>query len=262
MVEQLQDGRVLASYQGHQGTFNILENKLFRWLCVNEEQAIQSCMCIAEPAELILPYQQFMMMWQLLCSEKSSHSTCLIGIGGGDIIRYLQKTFPTMEITAVDNEPQIAKIASKHFLIKPEQKKLTLQIESADQYVGKNHQHDLLLVDVVANSVLPSFLSEIGFWKNCHASLNEHGMMVVNVIPESEAHFLNILEVLRSVFGHIPLCVDIPDHKNIVLLILRSEDMVPSLNTLNQKGVEQQKNSVLPFAKCVEILAKNNNLAD
>jgi len=262
MVEQLQDGRVLASYQGQQGTFNIFENKLFRWLCVDEEQAIQSCMCIAEPAELILPYQQFMMMWQLLCTEKIPHSTCLIGIGGGDIIRYLQKAFPKMEITAVDNEPQIVKIASEYFLIKPEQKKLTLQIESAEQYIKKSHQHELLLIDVVANSVLPSFLSEIDFWKNCHAILNEHGIMVVNVIPESEEHFLNILEVLRSVFGHIPLCVEVPEHKNVVLLVTRSIDMLPSLSVLKQRSAEQQKTSALPFMQWVEILEKNNILAD
>ena len=262
MVEQLQDGRVLASYQGQQGTFNVLENKLFRWLCVDEEQAIQSCMCIAKPAKLNLPYQQFMMMWQLLSTEKSPHSTGLIGIGGGDIIRYLQKNFPQMEITAVDNEPQIAKIANEHFVIKPEQKKLTLQIENAEQYIKQNHQHDLLLIDVVADSLLPDFLSKIDFWKNCHASLNGNGIMVVNVIPESEEHFLNILEILRNVFGYIPLCVDVPEHKNIVLLVPRSEDMLPSLNMLKQRSAEQQKTSGLPFMQCVEIIEKNNILAD
>ena len=64
MIEQLQDGRVLASQSGQQNRLTVIENKLFRWLCFDDQQAIQSCMLLTEPEKLILPYQQFMMMWQ------------------------------------------------------------------------------------------------------------------------------------------------------------------------------------------------------
>ncbi|MCK4743408.1 MAG: fused MFS/spermidine synthase [Sulfuriflexus sp.] len=260
LEQQLQDGRVLVSYKSRQAELKIFENKLFRWLCVDDEQAIQSCMLLAEPAKLILPYQQFMMMWQLLRRENLPMTASLLGIGGGDIIRYLRSTFPKMNIVAVDKEPQIARIASEYFLIKPDQNQLTLQIEDAKEFIKKPHRHDLLLIDIVANNSWPNFLSEISFWQECHSSLNQNGIMVVNVIPESEEHLLNILKMLKEVFGHLPLCMGVPEHKNIVLLMPLSVKAIPSIAHLQKRCVELQRNSDLPFLQGAEILEKDSVL--
>ena len=262
LEQQLQGGCVLASHRSGQAELRVFENKLFRWLCFDDEQAIQSCMLLAEPEKLILPYQQFMMMWQLLQRENPPTTASLLGLGGGDIIRYLQKYFPLMKIVAVDNEPQIARIASEHFLVRPDQKQLTLQIEDAKEFIKKPHQHDLLLIDIVENNKLPGFLSEILFWKNCKESLNENGIMIANIVPESEEHFLNTLKMLKNVFGHLPLCLEVPEHKNIVLLMPLSFKAIPSNTELQKQCLESQENSDLPFLQCVEILEKDNVLRD
>jgi len=258
MIEQLQDGRIVDSRSCQHGMRTVFENKHFRWLCFDDEDAIQSCMPLAEPEKLVLPYQHFMMMWQLFCGETLPSRASLLGIGGGDIIRYLRSTFPNMKITAVDNDPHMAQLANKYFLIKPVQEQLTLQIEEAQTYIKKTQRNDLLFIDIVANNVLPELLYALSFWKDCHASLTENGIMAVNIIPESEAGFVKILEMLRDIFGHLPLCMGVPDHKNIVLLM--SMSATPKLNDLRLRGVELQKNSLLPFSLCVDILAKDNGL--
>jgi len=259
---QLQGGCVLANYISGQTELRVFENKLFRWLCFDDEQAIQSCMLLAEPAKLILPYQQFMMMWQLLQGENTPKTVSLLGIGGGDIIRYLQVAFPLMKIVAVDNEPQIARIASEHFLIRPDQKQLTLQIEDAKEFIKKPQQHDLLLIDIVENNKLPGFLAEAAFWKNCKESLNENGIMIVNIIPESAEHLLNTLKMLKKVFGFLPLCLEVPEHKNIVLLMPLSFKAIPSNTEIQKQCLKLQKDSELPFSQCLEILKKDNVLRE
>lgn len=260
LEQQLQGGCVLASHKSGQAELRVFENKLFRWLCSDDEQAIQSCMLLAEPTKLILPYQQFMMMWQLLQRESPPMTASLLGIGGGDIIRYLQMAFPLMKIVAVDNEPQIAQIASEYFLIRPDQKQLTLQIEDAKEFIKKPQRHDLLLIDIVENNKLPDFLSEILFWKTCKESLNENGIIIANIIPESETHFSNILKMLQVVFGHLPLCLEVPEHKNIVLLMTLSFKAIPSISELHKRYLELQENSDLPFMQGVEILERDNVL--
>ena len=237
MIEQLQNGRVLFSESVGQAVITVLENKLYRWLCFNDEQAIQSCLNLESPEKLVLPYQQYMMMWRLLAKDKAPSSASILGIGGGDIIRFLRSSFPSIKITAVDNEPRIAQIASEYFLIKPDQVYLTLQIEDAQIFIKKPHRHDLLLIDIVANNVLPYFLAKLSFWQDCHASLNEAGIMVVNFIPDSKSHFLLVLDMLRDVFGHLPFCLEVPEHKNVVLLMPYEETTeILRQNIINEIG--------------------------
>jgi len=259
MIEQLQEKNVIARHVGEHGVLIVCENKLFRWLCFDDEQAIQSCMPRTEPTKLVLPYQQFMMMWQLL-RDDIPNSANLLGVGGGDIIRYLRSSFPSMKITAVDSEPQIVKIAHEYFAIKPDKEHLILQIEDAQTFIKTPQHHDLLFVDITANNVLPDFLHTPSFWQDCHASLNENGIMMVNILSESEEAFVKLLQMLRNTFGHLPWCMSVPDHKNIVLLMpLRSEAMA-SLSELQEKSATLEKGSDLPFLKCTSIIAKDNPL--
>lgn len=258
IIDQLSNAQLLIKQQTAAGTIKVFENSLFRWLCLEDEQAIQSCMSKSKPAKLILPYQKFMMMWQLLSPDSVPMKACLLGLGGGDLIRYLQQHFPKMKLLAVEKEPQMAKLATEYFQIKPDQKHLTLEMADAEEFIKKTAKHDLLFIDIVANNVLPNFLSEISFWRDCHSLLNQNGIMVVNVIPSSENEFLTLLQMLRETFGHLPLCMGVPDHKNIVLLVPLAGESIPSLDELKRRSVELQQQSDLPYGQCVEVLERDN----
>ena len=257
-VEQLSNPQLLVTQQTTQGDIKVFENSLFRWLCFDDEQAIQSCMSRQEPTKLILPYQQFMMMWSLLRVDSPPTQACLLGLGGGDMVRYLRKHFPSMNVLAVDSDPVIAKLATKYFSLTPDQKKLIIEIANAENIIQKLHNQDLLLIDIVVRNQLPEFLLKTSFWQDCYSSLNENGIMVVNVIPDSESEFLNLLKTLREIFGHIPLCMGVPDHKNIVLLMPLLETSMPSLSQLKQRITKLQTQADLPYEQCIEILTRDN----
>jgi len=257
-VEQLTNPQLLVNQQTVQGEVKVFENNLFRWLCFDDEQVIQSCMSRKEPTKLILPYQQFMMMWSLLRVDSSPKQACLLGLGGGDIVRYLRAYFPLMDVLAVDSDPVIAKLASKYFSITPDQKHLIIEIADAENVIQKLHNHDLLFIDIMVKNKLPEFLLKTSFWQNCYSSLNENGIMVVNVIPDSDSEFLNLLKTLREIFGHLPLCMGVPDHKNIVLLMPLLETSMLSLSQLKQRIPTLQTQADLPYEQCIEILTQDN----
>jgi len=258
MTDQLSNGQLIATRQSLSGVIKVFENSLFRWICLEDEQAIQSCMLKDQPTSLILPYQQFMMMWQLLLREKTPASVCLMGVGGGDIVRYLSHTFPALDLLAVDHDPEIARVACEFFLLQPDQQHFTIEIAAAERFIKKPAQFDLLLIDIVADNAMPGFIFDVDFWRDCHSNLKTGGVLVANIIPQSEGSFVKLLEIIQAVFGHLPLCMDVPEHKNVVLLLALTQDSVPSINELQQRSVELKNNSDLPFDECMTILRKDN----
>ncbi len=257
IIDQLSNATLLTKQKTEQGMIKVFENSLFRWLCFDDEQAIQSCMLRKKPAKLMLPYQPFMMMWQLLKFDQPPENTCLLGLGGGDLVRYLRKHIPSINIHAVDNDAVVVKFATEYFELYPDQN-LTIEINDAEEFIQNSEQYDLLLIDVVKDNALPGFISKKEFWKHCHHSMNDNAVIVLNVIPESEKSFLALLKLLCEEFGHLPLCMGVPDHKNAVLLMPVSEKAIPNLQELKRRGDELQGQSGLPFKVCVKILVKDN----
>ncbi len=250
IIDQLSNPQLVAE----QGQIKVFENSLFRWLCFDDEEAIQSCMLKNNPARLNLPYQLFMMMWQLLVNTQPS-TACLLGLGGGDMVRYLRKNFPSMKLQIIEYDSDVAKLASEYFLIQPEQNQLTVEIADAKEFIKNSQQHDLLFIDIVADNKLPDFLFTESFWQHCYQKINDDGVMIINFISESENKFLELLKILRNKFGHLPLCMGVPDHKNIVLLVPTGN--IPKLDELKRRSKELQQ-SGLPFNECMDILVKDN----
>jgi len=257
IIDQLSNATLLTKQKTEQGMVKVFENSLFRWLCFDDEQAIQSCMLRKKPAKLMLPYQPFMMMWPLLKTDQPPLKMALLGLGGGDLVRYLRKHIPFINVRAVDNDAVVVKFATEYFELCPDQN-LTVEIADAEEFIQRSEQYDLLLIDVVKDNALPEFIHKKAFWEHCHHSLNNEAVIVLNVIPESEKSFLALLKLLREEFGHLPLCMGVPDHKNVVLLMPVSEKAIPDLKELKRRGDELQMRSGLPFKECVEILVRDN----
>ncbi len=243
-----------------QGNIKVFENSLFRWLCFEDEQAIQSCMLKQDPSLLNLAYQPFMMMWSLLVDTTPS-TACLFGLGGGDIARYMRQQFPSMNLLVVEKSPDVAKVASDYFHIVPDQKQLTVQIDSAENLLQIHDSYELLLIDVVVNNVLPDFLYTNKFWSDCRSKFNKHSVVVMNVISESEEKFVALLDVMRAVFGYLPLCMGVPDHKNIILMLAASADVMKDISQIKKRSIDLQKKSDLPYRQCIKILEKDNSIS-
>ena len=252
ITDQLGNPRLLAQH----GEIHIYENSQYRWLCFDDEQALQSCMLKADPAKLVLPYQHCMMLWPLF-QKQHVEKACFIGLGGGDLVRYFQSRFPQIQLHAVDHNAAMVRLATEYFSLKPEANTLTIEVADAEQFLTKNITFDLVFIDIVNDNSMPECLFKPAFWASCAQSLNKNGIVLVNCIVDSETVLMTVLKVLQQCFGYVPVCMDVPDHKNIVLVVPVSETQIPTPEEL-QKYKRVQNADDISYQNCIDILLESN----
>lgn len=112
---------------------------------------------------------------------KSKPENCLIlGIGGGTIIREIQKIYPDIQITAIEIDPKVIEIANKYFQLN---RVKNLEIKTGDAFVLINKlkdSFDLIVVDLFCGFVVPEDVSSELFLKNLQNIMTKKGVVIFN----------------------------------------------------------------------------------
>ena len=116
----------------------------------------------------------------------------VIGVGGGLTPRAYHTLFPRAVVTGVEIQPEVARLAQKFFLYKPDGKHQVLVIEDGQKYV-ENHKgegFDVIIIDAfnaqVENDNVPKFVSTDAFLSKVSAALSPEGVMLVNCFSDTE----------------------------------------------------------------------------
>jgi spermidine synthase len=124
----------------------------------------------------------------------------LLGLGGGSNAHLVSKKFPKSQITAIEIDPQMVKIAKDYFHV-DKIKNLEIIIEDAEKYISnlKSESYDLILVDCFVGKNIPQPLQKMSFIKNLYISgrfvlinriwFNEHHFETVFFLRELSKHF-------------------------------------------------------------------------
>lgn len=251
------DGECLSRHQGMYGEIAIFQNNEYRWLCYGGD-IIHSCMSLSQPEKLILPYQNYMAAWQLFFAALPPTSALLLGLGGGDSIRFLQHQYPQIDIHVVEQDPAILRTACEWFGLQPELGKLELLAQEAGDFMRRHEgQHDLIMIDMLAGEAMPACLNNEDFWLSCHQSLSEQGLLVVNGIFANSDEFVLLIKQLQGCFGCLPFCMSVPEHNN-VLLIVGMQPLMSELSLLKQRAEQIESSSRQDFSKVLESLFEDN----
>jgi spermidine synthase len=106
----------------------------------------------------------------------------LIGLGGGSIPKKLQKTFPALEIDAVEIDPEVISIAKTHFNVR-ESKNLRLHAQDGRLFLTRTQQlYDIILLDAYYTDAMPFHLATKEFFELAHKKLTPNGIIVANLI--------------------------------------------------------------------------------
>ena len=94
----------------------------------------------------------------------------MLGLGGGTIIKLLEKKYPQAKITTLEIDPTMIDIAQKHFDIK-NSKNLKIIKADAFKWLGEKtkQKYDLILVDIFKGNQLPKKISSHIFLITLHA---------------------------------------------------------------------------------------------
>src|SRR3989344_8014041 len=92
-------------------------------------------------------------MWQKALSRLKIHkfksTNCLIlGLGGGDVIRIIRKIYPQIQITAVDIDPVMIKVASKYFNLTNSDNIRIIKNDALYYLLINKKKYNLIIVDL------------------------------------------------------------------------------------------------------------------
>jgi spermidine synthase len=134
-------------------------------------------------------------------------SVLILGLGGGTIPKRLLRDYPDVVVEAVEIDPDVIKIAARHFECKPGPR---LRIHEADGrlFLRRSRQKwDLIMMDAYYADTVPFFLTTEEFFKTVQSRLSPGGVFVNNVVsqvsgPRSK-FFRSVYKTMGAVFSQV-----------------------------------------------------------
>lgn len=111
----------------------------------------------------------------------------ILGMGGGSTIELLRKKYGyTGNITAIELDPVIVRIAAEEFSIRPD-KNLRIFCMDATAYVHKRKKpFNLILIDLFIDRHVPEPVLQYDFWKGTAQTTAPGGWILFNAFADDE----------------------------------------------------------------------------
>jgi spermidine synthase len=184
--------------------------------------------------ELDLPVYYTQSMTAGLAYASDIAAAAIIGLGGGRTAWYHHKSVPTLSMTAVELDPEVARIAETYFDVRPERNFAVEVIDGRIYLTKTDQQFDIILVDAYRGPFVPFHLLTTEFYELVAAHLKPGGVVVQNVEP-STMLFDSAVATIRQAFDHL---VFFEGRGNIVILAYDGPPKDEA--TLRQLAAERQ----------------------
>lgn len=226
-----------------------------------DQHAVQSVLSLSHPEQLNLPYMHAMMAG-LLFPPSAPQSILMLGLGGGDLVRYLHHYFPESMLTAIEIDAAIVDVCQEYFAL-PESKNIDIQVDDAMHFISNKSQHyEMIMVDIYHGANVPTVLHDKAFHQLCFDRLTENGMLILNLLTNDADIFKHILWMLREQFDRSTLCLSVPQHRNIVVFAFKQRPTDLRLEKLQEKAEELSKRYELNFSEWTTQLFSTNPTVD
>ena len=222
-----------------------------------DHQTVQSALNVDHPEQMPLPYMHAMMAGLLF---QTPPKTCLLlGLGGGDLVRYLHHHLPACHVTAVEQDAQMVHISHQYFQ-RPRADNIAIHVDDAGEFI-KQYQHptDLLLIDLYGDK-LPPLLDTAAFYDECHRALSSAGILAINLLTSDAEEFKSIVWKIRRRFKQQTLCLSVPQYSNTVVIAFKQRPTTLSRASLSNKTASLRETFGLDFEGLIENLFTTNPL--
>lgn len=143
-----------------------------------------------------------------------------IGSGGGRTSAYLSQSIKDTNVTTVELDPEVLRLANKYFGLQ-ETENLKIVEQDGRIYLTRNKEkHDIIIVDAYRGPFVPFHLLTKQFYELSAKRLNEGGVMVQNIEP-STMLFDAAIATISDVFDHVDLY---EARGNIVVIAYNGEE--------------------------------------
>jgi spermidine synthase len=197
---------------------SILENEYYRWLMFDD--VIQSIMHLRQPKKLTLPHQYAALMPLLFFKPKR---VIELGLGGGNISRFLSALNFDIEVTSVELSSQVIHCFNDFF--NPLRHNITIENSAALAWLQNKERiesksADWLICDVYQHHA-DSFQNRVKLLTALIENLADEGCLTIN-LPDLDDHEINLcLTILKQLQNsHQIIYFHIPRYLNIVIHLL------------------------------------------
>ena len=126
----------------------------------------------------------------------------VIGLGGGRTSWYLHKHMPDVEITAVELDPDVIDLATKHFGISESENYKIVEKDGRSFLMRDKSKYDIIIIDAYRGPFVPFHLLTKEFFRLVKEHLNEGGVAVQNIEPTTML-FSSAVATIKSEFQSI-----------------------------------------------------------
>jgi spermidine synthase len=176
----------------------------------------QSCVSLADPARLEYPYTQAMLLAMLL--GPAPRRALVLGLGGGSLVRALQRRYPRCRLTAVEARALVVEVARDYFFLGADPH-LEIVIADAGRFLADPSipAQDLVLADLYLAEGASPRQTEGPFLESCRRVLSASGVLALNLWCSDYGPLREGTRVLREVFDEQVLSVQVQGG-NVVML--------------------------------------------
>lgn len=213
-------------------------------------EACQSALDLADPAGLPLGYTRG--MFASLAYGELPSRVLIVGLGGGGMVRYLEKTLPDVRVEAVEIDPEVVRIAGEFFGIRESDRVIVHTADAFGFFTEDHGPYDHIYMDAFLRAPEVSGLNEkarrlktADFLSQVKARLAPGGIIVFNLIGWDQ----RTPEDLASIGAVFPGLVryPVPATGNLIVVAPR-EGAAPDARALERRAAELDASLALGFS--------------
>jgi spermidine synthase len=129
----------------------------------------------------------------------------MLGVAGGVSMKQIAAVFPDAEITGVDLDPAVLKVARDYFGLK-DHPRIRLVAEDARWFLAQTgERYDVIAIDLYVTGTIPFFTATAEFFALARSRLSENGVLLINVLSRrrGEEHIAPFVRTLETVFPSV-----------------------------------------------------------
>lgn len=129
----------------------------------------------------------------------------MLGAAGGVAMKQIAAVFPDAEITGVDLDPAVLKVARDYFGLK-DHPRIRLVAEDARWFLAQTRErYDVIAVDLYVTGTIPFFTATEEFFALARSRLTENGILIMNMLSRrrGEEHIAPFVRTLQAVFPSV-----------------------------------------------------------
>ena len=188
---------------------------------------VQGAMRIARPSELVLAYTRQMMAWLLFARAGSADTVGILGLGAGSLLRFVLR-HSRASVETVEWNPAVSDVCRHYFRLPGNTRSAIHHLDAADWVAMPENSGRLavLMVDLYDASAAGPVRSSLEFYQHCRRTLDDNGIMTVNLFGNHESFAPNLKNIAEAFDGRMIALPEI-DEGNRVVLAFR--DAVPDM---------------------------------